>query len=64
MKIIRHHRICSTLAKVQTEVIAIQAKHSYERLWNFFKDPEKINDMKKDLDLAVGLFQVRNICLL
>jgi hypothetical protein len=58
-----NYPICSTLAKVRAKIVAIQEKHLYERLWCFFKDPEKINDMKEDLDVALRLFKVRNIHL-
>jgi hypothetical protein len=49
----------STLVENTQEIQALQDKLPVKRVWNFTKDPEKIDDMRKKLDDALALFQVR-----
>jgi hypothetical protein len=49
----------STLVKIQIDIKTLLSKQAFERFWLFTKDPETINDMRKELNDAVGLFQVR-----
>ena len=51
----------SALDQILDEIKALQRKSLAKRVFTFTKDPEKIVSMRKVLDDAVGLFQVRAI---
>jgi hypothetical protein len=44
--------------KTRDEIVALQKKQLQARFWDFFKDPEKIGGMRKEIEAAVSLFQV------
>ena len=38
--------------------MALQSKKRFKRFWEFYRNPDKINDMTKEFDNALSLFQV------
>jgi hypothetical protein len=47
-----------TLENVRNEISALQRKHLHSRFWDFFKDPGRIDGMRKQVAEAISLFKV------
>ena len=44
--------------------MTLQSTKTVGRIWNHFKDPDKIIEMRKEFDDALSLFQVRHPAVL
>ena len=54
-------RCFSVLVRIQGKIQSVQGESRLKSAWHFLKDPEKIVDMKNELNEALNLFHVRLI---